>query len=108
VLGWDGKSFNAKDTLQDSGCLGIVCGRRDDARTVNKIYPSGQRDILPNLRFEDKHLGLFGLTSIRGTYLGLSWYWSNSANLTTLEGIYDTALAYVWVSNKSDGNLLFI
>jgi hypothetical protein len=45
---------------------------------------------------------------ILGAYLGFSWYRCDAADLTTLEGINDAALAYVWVSNKSDGNLLFI
>jgi hypothetical protein len=108
VLGRYGKGFNAYDTLKDSGCLRIMCGRGHDSRTVNEIYPPGQGDILPNLRYEDKHLGLFSSMVILGAYLGFSWHRCDAADLTTLEGINDAALAYVWVSNKSDGNLLFI
>lgn len=41
-------------------------------------------------------------------YLGLSWYWRHSADLAAFDGINDTALADIRVSNQSDRYLLLV
>lgn len=42
------------------------------------------------------------------TNLGLSWYGGNGADFAAFDGVNNAAFANVRVSNKSDGNLLFV
>ena len=61
---------------------------RYDTRTIDKVYPLRQGDVLPN----------FGFTGYRG----------NLAHFAAFQGVDDAALSNVRVSNETNRDLLLI
>lgn len=82
------KCFHANNAFQDCRGERVVCGGRNNARTVDKIYTASQSNVLPDFSFPRNR--------------------SNLANFATLECVYDTAFPDVWIANESDRDLLLV
>lgn len=104
MVGRCGKGFDADDTFEDGGGLGIMCGCRDDSGTVDEVDSTGQGDVLPDLKESIR----LAYTDAEKTHLCFSRYRSNSADFTTFKGVYYTAFSDVGVTHEANRYLFLV